>query len=125
MVRRVNVSGYEAVKAAIDSEKNHSGPIFVLFTGSKNAKGESWCPDCVKAEPFIEEVLHSNRSELLFIQCDVGNRNFWKDQNNAFRKDNFLKLTGVPTLLKIKENKRLQEEQLFNKDLVAMLFEED
>ncbi|EOB00243.1 Thioredoxin domain-containing protein 17 [Anas platyrhynchos] len=36
--------------------------------------------------------------ESVFIYCLVGDRAYWKDPNNEFRKN--LKLTGVPTLLK-------------------------
>lgn len=46
MVKRVDVEGYESVKKAI-SENSKTEALFVLFSGSKNSKGESWCPDCV------------------------------------------------------------------------------
>ena len=45
MVQVVKVEGHEAFKAAA---KEHEGKtIFALFCGSKDANGESWCPDCV------------------------------------------------------------------------------
>lgn len=39
----------EALLAEI-SKLDQNLPIYILFCGSKNEKGESWCPDCVKGE---------------------------------------------------------------------------
>lgn len=49
--------------------------VFVLFTGSKDVStGESWCPDCVKAEPVLEKSLESLPENSEFITCYVGDR---------------------------------------------------
>jgi hypothetical protein len=34
----------------ITSEVDSSNPIFVFISGSKDAAGKSWCPDCVKGK---------------------------------------------------------------------------
>lgn len=47
----VSVSGFEEFKEAV---KQHAGKtIFAYFTGSKDAEGKSWCPDCVQGESGI------------------------------------------------------------------------
>ncbi|GIY20581.1 thioredoxin domain-containing protein 17 [Caerostris darwini] len=99
MVKRISVEGYEAVKKAID-ENSKANSLFVLFCGSKDDKGQSWCPDCVSAEPVIEEGLKIAPEDSVFIYCSVGDRTYWKNPNNEFRKDEKLRLTGVPILIK-------------------------
>lgn len=103
MIRRINCTSYEALKATVEVEKSYNGPIFILFKGSKNDKGVNWCSDCVKgrlvcfnfklfspnqycewlcmndiffflAEPVIAEIVDSLSVDLLFIQCEVGDK---------------------------------------------------
>uniref|UniRef100_A0A8C4V822 Thioredoxin domain-containing protein 17 n=1 Tax=Falco tinnunculus TaxID=100819 RepID=A0A8C4V822_FALTI len=90
------VRGYP--EFAQTAQRYHGRPIFALFCGDKDAEGRSWCPDCVRAEPVVRKELHNMPDESVFIYCLVGDRAYWKDPNNEFRKN--LKLTGVPTLLK-------------------------
>ncbi|ESO97430.1 hypothetical protein LOTGIDRAFT_214285 [Lottia gigantea] len=123
MVAEVSVEGYEAYKKA--AEENKSKLVFALFCGSVNANGESWCPDCVTAAPVIADNLKHAPKDSVFIHCGVGGRDFWKDQNNVFRKDPVLKLKSVPTLLKIGHPQRLEEAQCAKPEMVKMLLEED
>ena len=44
----VSVSGFEEFSRAV--EQHHGKTIFAYFTGSKDAGGKSWCPDCVQGE---------------------------------------------------------------------------
>ncbi|XP_019366558.1 PREDICTED: thioredoxin domain-containing protein 17 [Crocodylus porosus] len=115
------VRGY--AEFARTAQQHHGRPIFVLFSGDKDAAGHSWCPDCVTAEPVIRSELHNMPEGSIFIYCQVGDRAYWKDPNNEFRKN--LKLTGVPTLLKYGTPQKLVEEECFKADLVRMLFTED
>ncbi|KAG8199026.1 hypothetical protein JTE90_021041 [Oedothorax gibbosus] len=123
MVKRINVEGFDAVQKAI-RENSKSDSLFVLFSGAKNSRGESWCPDCVAAEPIIEEGLKIAPESSVFIYCSVGDRNYWKNPNNEFRKDEKFKLTSVPTLMKWNTARRLDDEQCKSAALVTMLFEE-
>ncbi|XP_023215646.1 thioredoxin domain-containing protein 17-like [Centruroides sculpturatus] len=77
------------------------------------------------ADPVIEEVLKDIPEDVTFITCTVGNREVWKDPKNTFRTDQDLKLKSVPTLIKWKTPKKLEEEQLFDKEIVSMMFEDD
>lgn len=50
MVLKFKAEGYEEFKTVIQKiEAEHkSKEIFVLFSGSKDSTGQSWCPDCVE-----------------------------------------------------------------------------
>ncbi|XP_035228642.1 thioredoxin domain-containing protein 17-like [Stegodyphus dumicola] len=123
MAKIVRVEGYQPVKNAI-TEFSKSHQLFLLFTGAEDAEGRSWCPDCVDAKPVIFDCLKYAPEKSVLVICSVGNRNAWKDPNNDFRKDEQLKLTCVPTLIKFNTPKRLEEEQCKSAALVSMLFED-
>uniref|UniRef100_A0A8C0PSJ2 Thioredoxin domain-containing protein 17 n=1 Tax=Canis lupus familiaris TaxID=9615 RepID=A0A8C0PSJ2_CANLF len=117
----VSVSGFEEFSRAV--EQHHGKTIFAYFTGSKDAGGRSWCPDCVQAEPVVREGLKHISEGCVFIYCQVGERPYWKDPNNDFRKN--LKVTAVPTLLKYGTPQKLVESECLQANLVEMLFSED
>lgn len=55
----------------------NSNHVILLFTGSKDESGKSWCPDCVTADPAIEEVINDEEydsDDYLFITVFVGQR---------------------------------------------------
>ncbi|XP_053313179.1 thioredoxin domain-containing protein 17 [Spea bombifrons] len=119
--KEVKVQGYEEYCQEVEKHKGKT--VFAYFSGSKNADGKSWCPDCVKAEPIVFGELENLPDDSVFIYCQVGERAYWKDPNNEFKQN--LKLTGVPTLLKCGTSQKLVEEQCLKADLVQMLFSED
>ena len=41
------------VKEYLQEKKN----FIVYLYGDRDSQGKSWCPDCVIAEPFVENVL--------------------------------------------------------------------
>ena len=47
MVVKFAVEGYLEFKKTIADLESKSDPLFVLFSGSKDSTGKSWCPDCV------------------------------------------------------------------------------
>lgn len=51
----VSVSGFEEFHRAV--EEHNGKTIFAYFTGSKDAGGKSWCPDCVQGEAGIRGLL--------------------------------------------------------------------
>ncbi|KAK3770138.1 hypothetical protein RRG08_007049 [Elysia crispata] len=122
MVKKIVVEGYEAFTECL---KENTGTVFVLFSGSLDDTGVSWCPDCVKADPVIERNVDKAPEDSVFVHCHVGPRDYWKDQSNEFRKDPQLYLKCVPTLLRVGKPHRLEEEQCCSDDLVQMMFEED
>ena len=58
MAQLIKVEGFEAFKAKLSELTAGGGDVFVMFSGSKDASGVSWCPDCVTAEPIVS-VGHS------------------------------------------------------------------
>uniref|UniRef100_A0A0K0G238 Thioredoxin domain-containing protein 17 n=1 Tax=Strongyloides venezuelensis TaxID=75913 RepID=A0A0K0G238_STRVS len=121
------VNGYDELKDAIKS--NSGKRIIVLFTGSKNDDGVSWCPDCVAAEPIVDEAIQSglkDKENVTFITCYVGGRDYWKDKENPFRTDEEFKVKCIPTLIEIGvKGKNLVEEQLQNMVLLNDFFFDD
>ncbi|XP_037585995.1 thioredoxin domain-containing protein 17-like [Cebus imitator] len=117
----VSVSGFQEFNWAV--EQHNGKTIFASFTDSKDAGGKSWCPDCVQAEPVVREALKHVSEGCVFIHCQVGDKPYWKDPNNGFRKN--LKVTAVPMLLKYGTPQKLAESQCLQADLAEMLFSED
>ncbi|XP_038054847.1 thioredoxin domain-containing protein 17-like [Patiria miniata] len=124
MVVKETTKGLAECLATIEKHEG-KGLVFILFCGDKDASGNSWCPDCVDAEPVVTAGLASAPDDAVFIYCCVGDRAFWKDQQNGFRTNNKVKLSAVPTLLKWGTQKRLVEEECKKPDLVKMFFEDD
>merc|ERR1711893_393219 len=110
MVKKLHVEGHAALKETLADNKSDSNTVFVLFSGSLGADGRSWCPDCVTADPVINECLKNADDDAIFIHCGVGDRSYWKDQSNAFRTDAELRVKCVPTLIRLGKPQRLEEE---------------
>ena len=47
MVKKYKVEGFEAFQSKVSELAATGDDVFVMFSGSKNADGVSWCPDCV------------------------------------------------------------------------------
>jgi hypothetical protein len=45
MVEQVNVNGLSELSTKLDGLKDKND-VYILFTGSKDSSGSSWCPDC-------------------------------------------------------------------------------
>lgn len=100
-----------------------------IFKGGVNEQGESWCSDCVLAEPVISGTIIPQATKLglpVYI-VDVGDRTEWKDPQNPLRVHASFKVSCVPTILKIEEgvaSERLKEEEVLNKDLVLAILDQ-
>ncbi|XP_076338492.1 thioredoxin domain-containing protein 17-like [Tachypleus tridentatus] len=123
MVNRKHVEGYCSLIKELD-QLGDDNSVFILFTGSKGSDGKSWCPDCVLAEPVIEEALKIIDEEVVFIVCEVGSREYWKNLQNDFRMDDRLKIKCVPTVIKWKTQERLEEAQCQDPNMLEILFED-
>lgn len=125
--RRV-CNGFDELSSVLtELDQTAKQPVFILFTGSKDQSGHSWCPDCVKADPVIEQAVDDGLTDAAtFITCFVGPREYWKDPNNPFRTHKELKITSVPTIIKWNApHIRLVESQCWDKSLVQMMLEEE
>ena len=45
MPEQIKVNGLSELLAKLDSLKDQKD-VYILFTGSKDSSGTSWCPDC-------------------------------------------------------------------------------
>ncbi len=80
-----------------------NGLIFLLFFGSERPEtGESWCPDCVVADPVIRGTLGSIQAlPVTLIECPVGDRTAYKgNADHPYRRDARIALTRIPTLIR-------------------------
>jgi hypothetical protein len=74
MLSTVRVNDPAQLDATLQSLPVPSGPIFVLFFGTENqATGQSWCPDCVIADPKIRMTI-ATRPDATLVECPVGDR---------------------------------------------------
>jgi hypothetical protein len=62
MSEEVKVNGLSELLAKLDSLKEND--VYILFTGSKDSSGNSWCPDCndgkIKVAQLRQYTHYSN-----------------------------------------------------------------
>jgi len=124
MATVVKVEGFEAFQAKVAELAATGEDVFVMFSGSKDSNGESWCPDCVVAEPVVTAAMEKAPPGSHYLYVGVGGRAAWKDPAGVFRTSKDTLLKSVPTLVKWGTAQRLQEEQCADPGLVAMLLED-
>ncbi|XP_011873993.1 PREDICTED: thioredoxin domain-containing protein 17-like [Vollenhovia emeryi] len=129
-MEQIGVDGYDNFLRYVEQLrlKRVERPTYILFTGSPlPGSDESWCSDCVEAEPFISKAFLGLAAEAeepkrtLFVKVTVGDRAFWKDQHCPFRTDPITKLKVLPTLIKWGTQKRLEGDQLLKPELIELL----
>ncbi|VDP78832.1 unnamed protein product [Echinostoma caproni] len=82
-------------------KKNHHA--FVLFSGSTDLKtGDSWCANCQKAEPVLEECLKHSKDGDVFMMIEVGSESEWNSPENKFRTHPVFKLQSIPCVVSFK-----------------------
>ncbi|XP_054008999.1 thioredoxin domain-containing protein 17-like [Hylaeus anthracinus] len=124
MVLRHRVQGYENFFKFVENLKVNE-PVYVLYSGTKLPNGKSWCPDCVEAEPFIEEGFKVAPETAHLVVVEVGDRPYWKDLNCPFRTNSTTKLRVLPTLARWGTQKRLEGDQCLKVDLITMLLTDE
>ncbi|KAL3267884.1 hypothetical protein HHI36_007024 [Cryptolaemus montrouzieri] len=124
MVNEQKLKGYENFVNFMNTLDSKGKPVFVYFSGDK-VNGESWCPDCIRAEPIVREQLKHANPESLFIYVEVGDRATWKNPQCSFRKDSRTQLMQVPTLMRWGGPQKLAGSQCEKADLVEMLFTDE
>ncbi len=89
---------------AVESVVKSGGEALFLFFGAENPQtGESWCPDCVVADPVVRRAIITARKDLTVYECPVGERADWKNRpEHPFRTEARFRLTRIPTLLHFK-----------------------
>jgi Eukaryotic protein of unknown function (DUF953) len=112
------------VNAQITATIAEQGSALFVFFGSIDPQtGESWCKDCVTADPVLRRACVSTRPDLILFECPVGERSDWKQQpQHPYRQHPLLRLERIPTLLFFErglERGRLVEADCANQDLVV------
>ncbi|KAL1916199.1 uncharacterized protein VTP21DRAFT_5816 [Calcarisporiella thermophila] len=130
-LRVPNPSAFHEIIQSNIAQLNEGKRLFVLFFGTEDPQtGESWCPDCVIAEPAIRSSLSKSTKaqgkDTLLIECPVGPRSEWKNNpTHPYRVDSATKVTGVPTLIRWTQNgagDRLVEEECADAARLATFF---
>jgi thiol-disulfide isomerase/thioredoxin len=85
--------------------------------------GKSWCPDCVAAEPLIEQALSELSPNYVLLECPVVKEDYRKS-DYLYRVDPVIQLKCVPTFIKWAEDgpaDSLNDSDSQNMDLVRKL----
>eukprot|EP00004_Rigifila_ramosa_P016203 TRINITY_DN3823_c0_g1_i2.p2 TRINITY_DN3823_c0_g1~~TRINITY_DN3823_c0_g1_i2.p2 ORF type:complete len:139 (+),score=27.39 TRINITY_DN3823_c0_g1_i2:523-939(+) len=98
VIRAEKTSDFETrLKEALSEE---GAAVFAVFFGSEQDTGESWCPDCVIADPLIRAVVREVPNSIL-LECPVGDRADYKNKpEHPYRTHPGIRLTSVPTLIR-------------------------
>ena len=94
--------------------------------GSRNETHDSWCGDCINAEPYIDEALEKFGQNTIMLFVDVGSKAEWKDiENNYLRMNCYLDF--IPTLIHYEglyQMKRIEDIHVQNPELLKWFFNE-
>ncbi|CAO3647149.1 unnamed protein product [Mucor hiemalis] len=93
---RVNIENFDAeVNKAVET----GNPVFVIFFGTETPEtSESWCPNCVIANPLVRKVILQVKDSIL-LEAPVGGRNEWKGNTTHPYRVKF-QVPAIPTLYK-------------------------
>jgi len=120
-MKRLTANSANQLEKLVNEQVN---TVVLLFTGTKQANGKSWCPDCVVADPVIESVTQQLKTaDLTFITVPVGDLPTWKSPDNQYRKHPVYSVDCVPTLINVTKSQRLEEGGCADEKLVKQLFE--
>jgi hypothetical protein len=101
ILRCVDVEQAEAAFASVCSSQAEA--LFLFFGSEDPVSGESWCPDCVVADPVLRAACARLRPELTLFECPVGVRSEWKGQaSHPYRRHGAFRLERIPTLLHLR-----------------------
>ncbi|KNC52593.1 thioredoxin fold domain-containing protein [Thecamonas trahens ATCC 50062] len=122
--RITDPTDFDATLAA-HFEGESTGPTYVVFIGSDDpGTGESWCSDCVIADPLIRQGVRAVPGAVL-IECPVGDRAVYKNNpDHPYRVHPQIALTAIPTLIAWTADgpgARLVEEECASEEAIAEL----
>jgi hypothetical protein len=73
--------------------------VIAIITGANDpATGKSWCPDCVRAKPNLEQHVIANAKGKIIMA--IVKREEWSGRSDhPYKQSALLKAKGVPTML--------------------------
>ncbi|RKP08520.1 hypothetical protein THASP1DRAFT_29675 [Thamnocephalis sphaerospora] len=101
----VRVADPSQLDAVLNSLAPAPASVFVLFFGTEDeTTQQSWCPDCVRADPKVRATLAALPDAVL-VACPI-DRTPWKDAEHPhlYRTRNDIRLTAIPTLFRWNKN---------------------
>ncbi|KAI9294748.1 hypothetical protein K502DRAFT_304537, partial [Neoconidiobolus thromboides FSU 785] len=118
-IRINNIVDFDNTLNQILSEENYT-KLFTLFFGTELSEtDESWCPDCVIADPKIRKYANQVENCIL-LECPVGDRNSYKgNAKHHYKIHTEVNLKAIPTLIEWTQHgpgKRLIEEECADDD---------
>lgn len=122
MLRIVRIEDFKSFHTELNAvfSQQTALKVYVLFFGSEDPQtGESWCPDCVIADPLIRKTLNrlatTINGDVVLIEAPCGPRSVYKNNpEHPYRVDPLIKLKFVPTLVEWAQNGPIK--QLFEDD---------
>ncbi|EGF81728.1 hypothetical protein BATDEDRAFT_86770 [Batrachochytrium dendrobatidis JAM81] len=118
IIRIENEADFDSTIKATVAEA--SGRVFVLLFGTEApATGQSWCSDCVIADPLIRKSI-AKISDAVLIEAPAGSRGA-EYRSSKYHDHPDIKLMAVPTLIEWGKQgplKRLVEEDCARQDLL-------
>jgi hypothetical protein len=92
-----------AVAAALEHVQIIRGEALFAFFGSQDpGTGESWCKDCVTADPVLRGTVTTVKPTVPLFECPVGERAQWKDiGDHPYRIHPVWRLERIPTLVHV------------------------
>lgn len=99
ITRLPDPAAFEAFRPAADDAL-----CFYLFFGSEAPEtGESWCPDCVMADPVIRATLSRITARPVhLVECPVGDRAGYKgNAEHPYRQHPRVRLQRIPTIIRL------------------------
>ena len=115
----------DKLQALFDEKKT----FFLYCHGSYDENtGSSWCSDCDKTRPVIEEQLKklNGNEKALFVKLPVDTKQEWSNQQHLYRTHKKLMMKGVPTLVFYSQGEefgRFVELDIMDKDVINDFFD--
>lgn len=102
-MKAVRVNEIDNFDKQVQEAVNESSSVYVVFFGTETPEtSESWCPDCVIADPLIRKAILTHApSDAVLLEAPVGLRGDWKgNTSHPYRTRKDFDLPAIPTLYK-------------------------
>eukprot|EP01027_Heterolobosea_sp_BB2_P002674 GEZU01004034.1.p1 GENE.GEZU01004034.1~~GEZU01004034.1.p1 ORF type:complete len:164 (+),score=34.85 GEZU01004034.1:71-493(+) len=105
---------FDAKIAEVEKQAAETGKhIFVHFSGEADAQGNSWCPDCVRADPILDAAFSKIADKMILVYCPVARSEYRMNPSYPYRTHPRIKLNNVPTVIHWRpEHKGTQHERI-------------
>lgn len=102
-----------ALSAAASVASSRSAPLFIHVRAD-------WCLDCTLTDNTISSAFSALETPAVLLTALVDNRAAYRSPDFAYRTDATLKITAIPTLIKV-DGERLVEGECGDPSKVAKL----